>query len=339
MKKTNNSEKKKKKKKKISFFTILCVIADLCVVLFFLLVYGPVGNFKQWWITTALETGHHKYFANVLYTDSEIEKVYQDNLVDEVDEDTDVDAITFDNSEKTNYESEYERQILERDKDNDLYKLIEIDEKDYKGYLVAVYDASRISLSPNYKHNFLPDIAKANKAKVAINAGGFTNTNMIPKGTVIRNGKVYSVGSRNTHGGGFIGFTKDNVLMLTTSSAEKAIKNGMRDAVQFGPFLIVNGKSAKINGSGNTDANRTAIGQRKDGIVLLLVIDGRGANGSKGISYKEMIALFERYKAYNAANLDGGGSSTLVINGKIVNNPRGYGYSGDRYLPNGWIVK
>lgn len=52
-----------------------------------------------------------------------------------------------------------------------------------------------------------------------------------------------------------------------------------------------------------------------------------------------MITLFERYGAYNAANLDGGGSSSLVINNKLINNPRGFGYTGARYLPNAWILE
>ena len=77
----------------------------------------------------------------------------------------------------------------------------------------------------------------------------------------------------------------------------------------------------------------------KDGIVLFLVIDGRGANGSNGISISDMIPLLERYGAYNAANLDGGGSSSLVIDDELINNPRGYAYTGARYLPNAWIVK
>jgi exopolysaccharide biosynthesis protein len=128
--------------------------------------------------------------------------------------------------------------------------------------------------------------------------------------------------------------------MLTADSAESAIKKGMKDAVTFGPFLIINGKSAQVKGNGGWGvANRTAIAQRKDGIVLFLVIDGRGADGSNGISILDMIKLFERYGAYNAANLDGGGSSTLVIEDKLINNPRGYGYSGARYLPNAWVLK
>ena len=57
------------------------------------------------------------------------------------------------------------------------------------------------------------------------------------------------------------------------------------------------------------------------------------------LAREEMIELLERYGAYNAANLDGGGSSSLVINNEIINNPRGYGYTGARYLPNAWILK
>ena len=129
-------------------------------------------------------------------------------------------------------------------------------------------------------------------------------------------------------------------LYRDISSAEKAIKKGMRDAVTFGPFLIVNGKPAQVKGNGGWGyANRTAIAQRKDGIVLFLVIDGRGANGSDGISIADMITLFEKYGAYNAANLDGGGSSVLTIEGELINSPRGFGYTGERYLPNAWILK
>ena len=72
----------------------------------------------------------------------------------------------------------------------------------------------------------------------------------------------------------------------------------------------------------------------------MIVIDGRGANKSQGITLNQLIKLLERYDAYNAANLDGGGSSTLVINNKLINTPRGYyGDDYERYLPNAWIVK
>lgn len=339
------TEKVKKKKKKISKLTILCAILDFLVILFFFVVYGPFHQFKNWFITTALATGHHKYFANVLYSAEDIQTALENNKVVEADENTNVADITFNDTHTDYYESIYEEQVLKRDEGNDLYKVVEIDEKDYKGFLVVVYDSSRISLVTSSKINYggqkLVDMAKDNNAIVAINASGFGRRSggLLPTGTVIQKGKISSVGGRNYHGGGLIGFTKDNVLMLTTESATSAIKKGLYNAMTFGPFLIVNGESAQVKGNGGWGvANRTAIAQRKDGIVLFLIIDGRSASSS-GISIKDMITLLEKYGAYNAANLDGGGSSTLVINGELINSPRGYGYTGQRYLPNAWIVK
>ena len=333
------------KKRKIKKTTILCITLDLLALICLLVVYGPFPQFKNWWITTSLATGDHKWFANIFYSDNTIQKVLTKNTIIESKQSTDINKITFNSSKQDTYESIYEEQILDRN-ENDLYKLIKIDEKDYSGYLVVIYDSKRISLETSSKIKFggqtTLELAEEKEAIVAINASGFARVNggLLPTGTVIKDGKIYSIGRRNTHGGGLIGFTKNGVLMLTTDSAEKAIKNGMNDAMTFGPFLIVNGKSAEVKGNGGWGvANRTAIAQRKDGIVLFLVIDGRGADGSNGISILDMIKLFERYGAYNAANLDGGGSSTLVIENKIINDPRGYGYTGARYLPNAWTLK
>ena len=302
-------------------------------------------SFRNWFITTALATGNHQYFANVLYSDKTILNTLKNNSIIEGNNNTDASLIGKPEGPKENYDSIYEQQILERD-ENALYKLIEIDENDYSGYMVAIYDASHVELVTSKYIKLggqkLSNFSDSENAQVAINASGFSinNKELIPTGTVIQDGKILSVGAPNRHGGGLIGFNKDHVLVLTTDSAEEAIKDGMVDAVEFGPFLIVNGISAEVSGNGGWGyANRTAIAQRKDGIVLFLVIDGRGANGSNGISIADMISLFEKYGAYNAANLDGGGSSTLTINGELINDPRGFGYTGERYLPNAWMVK
>ena len=115
----------------------------------------------------------------------------------------------------------------------------------------------------------------------------------------------------------------------------------MRDAMTFGPFLYVNGKAAKISGNGGWGyAPRSVIAQRKDGIVLFIVFDGRNlTERALGASMNDLIDILTRYKAYNAANLDGGGSSTLVINNEVINRTGGWSYNGDRYLPDAWIVK
>ena len=105
--------------------------------------------------------------------------------------------------------------------------------------------------------------------------------------------------------------------MTVTEAKEMKI----RDAVTFGPFLIVNGKSSEVLGNGGWGtAPRTAIGQRKDGIVLFLVVDGRTAS-KPGADMDDLIKIMENYGAYNAANLDGGTSSVLVVNNTIVNDP------------------
>ena len=325
--------------------TIIIGIIDIVIILFLFIIYGPIPNFKNWFITTALATGNHKYFANILYSDNIILNVLKNNTIIESNNNTDASQIGSSENSKENYDSIYEQQILERE-EGTLYKLIEINEKDYSGYLVAIYDASRIELVTSKFIKLggqkLSDFSQSENSEVAINASGFSikNKELIPTGTVIQDGKLISIGSPNRHGGGLVGFNKDNVLILTTDSAEEAIKDGMVDAVTFGPFLIVNGVSAEVTGNGGWGyANRTAIAQRKDGIVLFLVIDGRGANGSDGISIADMITLFEKYGAYNAANLDGGGSSTLTIKGETINSPRGFNYTGERYLPNAWMLK
>ena len=159
-------------------------------------------------------------------------------------------------------------------------------------------------------------------------------------GAIISNGKIISNYSHSQYGGGIIGFTNDNKLYLGKISAEEAINMGIRDAVEFGPFLIVNGKSAFINGNGGYGIHpRSAIAQRKDGIVLFLVIDGRSLK-SKGADMNDLVDILLRYHAYNASNLDGGNSSALVIDNKIVNHPINWdNLEQTRPIPCGFIVK
>ena len=191
---------------------------------------------------------------------------------------------------------------------------------------------------------YITDVSKREDAKVIINGNGFHDPNWnsngsTPHGTVIKDGKIVSKFRKANWGGGFIGFTNDNVLVLGKMSDQEALKMGIRDAVEFGPFLMINGKRSFVKGNGGWGlAPRTVIAQRRDGIVLFLVINGR-LSTSIGASMVDLCDIMENYGAYNAANLDGGASSALLINHKIINTPVAGGKDGLREIPTFWVVK
>ena len=323
-------------------FIIILAILDLGALACLFLAYGPYSGFRDWFISTASGSWEHSYFAHILYSDKQISDTLSTMQVYEVEGVTDTSQITFDNKDTGVYESIYDEQVLKRDEGNDLYKLIEISGNKYKGYILVVYDPSRISLfnSPKLKTGGqkITALAKTAEAKAAINASGFIRNKetraLSPNGTLIIDGKLYT-----DKGGSIIGFNNDNVLTLTKESATSAIEHGMKNAVSFEPFLIVNGEPSKFKkGGGYGLRPRTAVGQRKDGTVLFVVIDGN-SYGTTGIDMEELTDIFIRYGAYNAANLDGGGSSSLVVEDKLINKPAGWSYEGERYLINAWIVK
>ena len=311
------------------FKTLL--ILDVLAVIFLFFAYGPISYFRELLITTAMTTKDHKYLARILYSEKTIAKVTNKNYIEEVNENTNSNEIKFQDLKETDkYDSEYEEQVLKKG-DNDLYKIVQITGSTYVGYMVVIYDPSKIDLvSTRYlgeQGEFLQEMSKYHNSLVSVNAGGFADaggvgSGGIPTGTVISNGSILYQGVDTGWGGGLIGFNKDHVLVLTKDSPDEAIRKGMVDAVDFGPFLIVNGKRAMVKGNGGWGlASRTVIAQRKDGIVLFFVIDGRQPGYSLGIGMVEMTDLLVKYKAYNAANLDGGASSSLVEKGNIVNKP------------------
>ena len=343
MKKNNKKNKKKK-------LFIIVIILDIIMAICYFLAYGPIGYFRTLIITSSMTTKSHKYIARTLYSEKTIAKVLSENQINEIGENTDESEINFEKiKENDKYSSIYEEQVLKKDKGNDLYKIVELSGSGYKGYMVVIYDASRISLaatkSLGYSGQILRDITKNSNAILGINAGGFADAGGVgsggePTGTVISNGKILYQGGATGWSGGLVGFNKNHVLVLTKESPKKAIENGMVDAIEFGPFLVVNGKKAVTKGNGGGGvASRTVIAQRKDGIVLFFVIDGRQPGYSLGITMANMADLVFKYGAYNASNLDGGASTTLVVKNKLINKPCGIGGTGERRLPNAWIVK
>ena len=332
-----------KKKYLITFI----ILDSLFLFSFTFLFYGPWSGFRNFWITTAMTTKNHRYLATLFYSDKTIQKVLNNNTVVEGNDVTDPNMVQFKKYTTSIYRNKYEKELLDHDKD-DLYKLIEVSGTGYQGYAVAIYDPSRVGIATTKylkkRGEDILTVSKRENAIVAMNAGGFydpdwNSNGALPHGIVFSNGEIVSEYVQANVGGGFIGFTKDDKFVLGSMSKQEAINMGIRDAVQFGPFLIVNGKRSFVRGNGGWGiAPRTAIGQRQDGIVLFLVINGRRAN-SIGADMIDLCDIMENYGAYNAANLDGGSSSELVINGEIVNTPVAGGSNGLRNMSTFWVVK
>lgn len=341
-------KKKKLKKNKINKSTILFIFLDICAALCFFIMYGPYGYVRNLYVTTAMQTRNHQYLANVFYSDEKIDNIMDSNYFIGVNEDVNLDNIIIDTSKKVTYKDEYEEELLTRDPDNDLYKVLNVKVGNAKGYLIAIYDPTKVRLLRVKRFNAgtsgerVVDLCKRYGGKVCINGGGFANGldngSDVPLGYVIDEGKVAWPIKTNYSStrGNIIGLTNEGKLtLLNNVTGPEAVNAGVKYGIEFGPFLIVNGKSAEIVGMPYGVANKCVIAQRQDGVIMFLITEGE--TYIDGASLKDVVKVLEKYGAYNAANLDGGQSTSLVIDNKLVNSPNHLAKKqGGRYVVTGW---
>lgn len=334
-----------KKIKNLHWLVKLFIIIDFIVLLCFIVVYGPIDKARVFWITTAMETKDHQYLANIFYSEDTIKSIMSENYLKEIDEDTDVSSITIGQEEKiTSYTSVYEKEVLEHE-EGALYKLIQFKYGDFDCHMVAIYDPKRVEVAYNKKLNqgkILSDILKNSGGILGVNGGGYSWSNGYPHGMVVHDGKV--VYSSSTSRSTTAAINEDGVLMVGKFSASDVKNKKIKEAVSFGPALIVNGKAATIKGTGGSGLNpRTVIAQRKDGIILFLVVNGYGNRlswkGRGGVYITDLIKILQRYNVYNAANMDGGSSTTMVINNKLINDPCEPQKDGQDFIRTAWMLK
>ena len=300
-------------------FCIIFLILDI-VLGITLFVFNFIPSIREKIILSSIDS--NKWLVYTLYSEDTISKVINNKNQVKLENTKDLDKIVVESKPLQIIESEYDEAILTKDNDN--YKLLNITVGGYKAYLVAIYDPSKVQLIHSKTFNTgtgqekIKDMCARSGGLVCINVDNGVGSD-IPMGYLIKNGKV--LWRDNYNSASLIGFTNDNKLLLINATAEEAIKKGMRDALEFGPFLIVNGKRIDNNDAvgGFRRAARVAIAQRKDGIVLFLVTEG---NHSSGPTMGDITDTLLNYGAYNAANLDGGASSQLAINGELINNPK-----------------
>ncbi len=217
-----------------------------------------------------------------------------------------------------------------------------------KGTLLIVDDPKRVLLgtSDNLGHEAglqLPALVEKYGGVAGINAGGFNDENGlgnggIPQGLVIAGGEIVWGNAETTYQ--VVGLDGEGVLRVGTMTGAEALAEGIQSAVSFvtfdgvGSALIMDGALQAQNLARGVNP-RTAIGQRSDGALLLLVLDGRSVD-ALGATTADVARVMLRCGAVTAGNLDGGSSSVMVCRGEYV----GFcsSVTGPRYIPTGFIV-
>ena len=325
----NTKKGKKKKTTKQKIFLVVKIIITLIILgvigIFLFFKTSLFQKYKELWVVTAMSTMNHQYLATWFLSDEEIQEIMS-KLEVQNNEDSNSDEI------KIVIPSENKKEEIKVDK---------ITGKNYVGYVMTIPDASKVSLVDGRKSNRGTKLSEIeNNAIAGINAGGFADDggvgagNLLCDATIINKKLLYG---NKTSKYSLIGLSSDKKLVLGKYTYQQAMNAGIESAVEFGPYLIVNGKNQITNASSGGIHPRMGIGQKKDGTFIFVVVDGRQPGYSIGTNLLEMQNIFNRYDAYNAANLDGGSSATMYYNGKVVNKTSTP--MGERYLPNAFIVK
>ena len=316
----------------IVFFSTLLMIVAALYLLMLVIAKGPSPTAQKLFVCSVQETSAIKFLANWYYSDEQIAEFVgtgRDNATDEATDTTliQIDSDVTHESNDTAGDSPEDSGSDEPAAQEEPLSVIDISGSTYKGKLMLIRDPSRVFVGisgpygSEYAGRTVMDMMNSYGAVAATNAGGFEDLNGVgnggtPLGLVISEGELrygnlgwsYDV----------IGFDSNNILHCGKMTGQQALDNGIRDAVCFGPMLIVNGKPQNMTESLGGGFNpRSAIGQASDGTVLLLVIDGRQAN-SLGATYDDLITIMQQYGAVNAANLDGGSSAHMIYNGEVI---------------------
>ncbi|MDD4170082.1 MAG: phosphodiester glycosidase family protein [Desulfotomaculaceae bacterium] len=183
-------------------------------------------------------------------------------------------------------------------------------------------------------------MSKRTGAIAAVNGGGFYNNPVagkplnFPVYVTIHAGKLIHY-DRPIYPMTAVGIDQSGSLVYSKKGPQDLLKRGVQEAVSFTPALIINGRPAPYSREEEI-APRTAIGQTKTGEYIFVVIDGRNPNWSEGVNIRQLTDIMISLGAYNAFNLDGGGSSAMVFRGRVINNPSDF--TGERAVATCWVI-
>ncbi|WEV45435.1 phosphodiester glycosidase family protein [Streptococcaceae bacterium ESL0687] len=285
---------------------------------------------RDLWVQTAMSTSSHKWLATSFLSDDEINKIlakYQ------VTNDTKSDSSTINLSTSSTSSTS----------DSSNTSIKEISGSTYKGYVVTIKDPSTVklvnTLTSTGGGTKLSETVKDEGYQIALNAAGFnfdrktesTGENALDSLTIMDGKLLYGDEDESYQ---MIGMTSEGKLVLGNYTYSEAIKAGITDAISFGPYLLVNGEDQVTEKSTGGLQPRTAIGQASDGTIFFVVIEGRSSS-SAGATLYDLQEVMKDLGAVNATNLDGGGSSEMYYDGKLVNQ---LSNGSEREIPNAFVV-
>ena len=314
--------------------TLLCLVLTL-LGLIWVLERGPSPTVTGMFTRSVRETSAIRWISNIFLSDEELDNYKSVSTENTVTEAVNTSLIHIAEGTASLPPSES-------------VQLIDIAEGTCKGKLLIVSDPTQVIIGTSDEFVrqpglLLTDMVAKYDGIAGINAGGFNDENGsgnggIPQGLVITNGEIiWGDGTTPYH---MVGLDSDGILHVGAMSGNAAVEQGVQWAVSFithdglASSLIINGEVQQQNLGGGVNP-RTALGQRADGALLLLVLDGRSIN-TLGATMEDVVNIMLEYGAVNAGNLDGGSSSVMVYDGEIINHCASV--TGPRRIPTGFIV-
>lgn len=266
------------------------------------------------------------------------EQQNQQNIIKQLDQ------LAKESSKNKNLtDATYEKMIVDRlgkavythNGTNSKIQIFTLAEEDMRGYMAKIKlktdKALRVTVNPDDKPTgeTTAQAVKRMGAVFGVNGGGFASstqdgvTKLVPLGNAMVEGKLVGEFTPSWNDLAFAGFTKSGKLVGGIYNTEEELKaSGAWQGVSFVPVLIQDWEKIDIPAKwAKSKQPRTVMGQYPNGDVFFIVVDGRQKDWSTGITLEEMQVLLLRLGVMEAFTLDGGGSSAMVYNGKLLNKP------------------
>lgn len=303
-------------------FTSVVLVFTALIMVLNMIFKGPSPTARNQLTMTLIEASATKWIPALFIGEDTVSEIRTGESVELTEDVTDVSAVVISRNAQTSANDEW----IDHP---DGIRIETVSGNTYNATVMLVRDPAQVYLGISTQNGFSTSIPgkrltaaiEDERAIAAINGGAFNDdgsanayVGTLPAGLVYSEGECVWTSGKPSETSGFAGFTEDNILIVHKDNISKAQAEelNIRDGCCFGPVLIMNGEINmdaynKVSGLNP----RTAIGQRADGAVVFVCIDGRQPS-SMGGEYADVIDIMVEYGAVNACNMDGGSSTVML---------------------------